>query len=206
MSYQGPRPRLRSLQKADPQSPYVSALVADTRVQRRQYRSGSSFTTKREAVAQPARHPRRAGRCLSQDRPRRLGRRGRCERERRSPPADCKAHPAECQFAGGHDLQILKRPARGLSPETLYWQAKAANELALQAFFRLGQLPPSAEMHQLEGGDRARRRGSIWNPSRSGAPRSTLAPGNPRLAQELAVSLFMAQDYQAALDRGRKRC
>ncbi len=121
-------------------------------------------------------------------------------KERALPQADCKLHPAECQFAGGHDLQILTQPRRGaVSPEALYWRAKAANELAMQAFFRLGQLPPSVELHQLRA-EIARDQGQhLRIRARSGGTRSPSLPGNPRLRRELASLLFLAQDYQAAL-------
>ena len=72
-----PRRPSSRLQKADATSPYVSALVADTRVQRRQFRSGVLLLQRSgQTVAEPARHPRGAGRCVSQDRTLRLGRRG----------------------------------------------------------------------------------------------------------------------------------
>jgi tetratricopeptide (TPR) repeat protein len=196
-----------SLQKTDPTSPYVSALVADTRVQRRQFRSGFFFYN--EAAKQlPNLHGIHAALA---DIYRKTGHSEWAAqedaRERALPPSDCKAHPAECQFAGGHDLQIVTQTVTQtatqarrspLPAETLYWRAKAANELAMQAFFQLGQLPPSAELHQVKA-EIARAQGrhlesvSEW--------RAALArmPGNPRLRQELASSLFMAQDYKAAL-------
>jgi tetratricopeptide (TPR) repeat protein len=120
-------------------------------------------------------------------------------KERALPPADCKLHPAECQFAGGHDLQILTQPRRGAwSAEALYWRAKAANELAMQSLFRLGQLPPSAELHQLRA-EIARGQGQHMESVREWREALVLMPGNPRLRRELAASLFMAQDYRAAL-------
>src|SRR5947208_56746 len=138
------------LQKIDPTLPYVAALVADTRVQRRQFRSGFFFYN--EAAKQlPNLHGIHAALA---DVYRKTGHSDWAAeeeaKERALPAADCAAHPAECQFAGGHDLQILTQPHRGpWSPEALYWRAKAANELAMQALFRLGQLPPSVELHQL---------------------------------------------------------
>ena len=187
------------LQKADATSPYVSALVADTRVQRRQFRSGFFFYN--EAAKQlPNLHGIHASLA---DVYRKTGHSDWAAeedaKERALPPADCKAHPAECQFAGGHDLQILTQPRRGtVSPEALYWRAKAANELAMQALFRLGQLPPSAELHQLRA-EIARGQGQHLESAREWREALALMPGNPRLRRELADSLFMAQDYRAAL-------
>ncbi len=85
----------------------------------------------------------------------------------------------------------------------MYWQAKAANELALQAFFRLGQLPESVELHQLKAGI-ARGQGQHLEAVREWRAALALKPGNAALEQELAVSLFMAGDYQAALEAARK--
>ncbi len=187
------------LQKADATSPYVAALVADTRVQRRQFRSGFFFYN--EAAKQlPNLHGLHASLA---DVYRKTGHSdwaaAEDAKERALPQADCKLHPAECQFAGGHDLQILTQPRRGVvSPEALYWRAKAANELAMQALFRLGQLPPSAELHQLRA-EIARDQGQHRESAREWREALTLLPGNPRLRRELAESLFLAQDYRAAL-------
>jgi tetratricopeptide (TPR) repeat protein len=187
------------LQKAGATSPYVSALVAETRVQRRQFRSGFFFYN--EAAKQlPNLHGIHASLA---DVYRKTGHSDWAaeedSKERALPAADCKTHPAECQFAGGHDLQILTQPRHGaLSPEALYWRAKAANELAMQALFRLGQLPPSAELHQLRA-EIARGQGQHLESVREWREALALMPGNPRLRRELAASLFMAQDYGTAL-------
>jgi tetratricopeptide (TPR) repeat protein len=188
------------LSKADPTSPYVAGLVADTRVQRRQYRSAFFFYN--EALKQlPDLHGihaaladvyRKSGHtdwAATED-----------AREGALPAADCTRHAAECEFLAGHDLKLATLP-RTPPPgaEALYWQAKAANELALQAFFRLGQLPPSVEMHRLKA-EIARAGNQHLESVREWRAALQLSPGNPRLQQELAVSLFMAGDYRASLD------
>jgi tetratricopeptide (TPR) repeat protein len=186
------------LQKADPTSPYVSALVADTRVQRRQYRSGFFFYQEaakqlpnlhglHAALADVYRKTGHADWAAQED-----------AKERALQQADCKLHPAECQFAGGHDLQILTQPRRGPLPaEVLYWRAKAANELAMQALFQLGQLPPSSQLHELRA-EIARGQGQHLESVREWREALALAPGNPRIQREVATSLFLAQDYKAA--------
>ena len=200
MTYQGiASAAFEQLQKSGATSPYVSALVAETRVQRRQFRSGFFFYN--EAAKQlPNLHGIHAALA---DVYRRTGHSDWAAeedaKERALPPADCNAHPAECQFAAGHDLQILTQPRHGaVSPEVLYWRAKAANELAMQALFRLGQLPPSAELHQVRA-EIARGQGQHQESAREWREALVLMPGNPHLRQELAASLFMAQDYRAAL-------
>ena len=122
-------------------------------------------------------------------------------KERALPPPDCKAHAAECQFLAGKDLDATNVPRTGkASPEALFWQAKAANELAFQAFFRLGQLPPSVELHQLRA-EIARDQNQPLESVKEWRAALVIAPDDPRLQQELAVSLFMAGDYRASLDQ-----
>ncbi len=204
MSYQGVAGgAFDKLQRMDPTSPYVSALVADTRVQRRQYRSAFFFYNEAlkhlpnlhsihgslAAVYRKTGHPDWAA---AED-----------AKEAKVPAADCKAHPAECEFVAGHDVPLIKVPRTGASAETLFWQAKAANELAFQAFFRLGQLPPSVEMHQLKA-DIARGQGQHLESAQEWRAALALSPGNPRLERELAESLFLGADYHAAVEQATK--
>lgn len=200
MSYQGlSTEAFDRLRKIDPTSPWVSALVADSRVQRRQYRSAFFFYS--EAIKKmPSLHGLHGALAELY---RKTGHLDWAEtedaRESSLAPPDCKAHAAECEFLGGHDLRaatLPRSPAPGA--EALYWQAKAANELALQAFFRLGQLPESPEFHQLQA-EIARSQGRHLEAAEEWRAILRRVPGNPRARHELAVSLFLAQDYRAAI-------
>ena len=198
------RDAFERLRKLNPQSPFVAALVADTRVQRRQYRAAFQLyqNTLKElprlhgihgAMAEAYRKTGHSDWAALED-----------AKERALPPAECAAHPAECQFVAGHDLEALNpRQAKAPSPEDLYWRAKAANELALQAFFRLGQLPPSVELHQLQA-ELARNQNQHMVSVKEWRAALEMGPGNPRLEQELAVSLFLAKDYKAAMDAANR--
>jgi predicted Zn-dependent protease len=189
------------LQKINPQSAWVSALIADSRVQVQQYRSAFFFY--KEALKQlPNLHGLHAAMAELY---RKTGHpdwaAAEDVKERALPSPDCKLHAAECAFIGGHDLQATMLPATPApSAEALYWQAKAANELALQTFFRLGQLPPSVELHRLraEIARNSRQPGEAVKEWRAALQ---LAPNDPQLRQELALSLFMAQDYKGALEQ-----
>ena len=202
MSYQSiAGEALDRLQQADATSPYLAALVAGTRVQRRQFRSAFFFY--REALKQlPGLHGIHAALA---DLYRQTGHPDWAAeeeaKERALAPTDCKAHVAECQFMGGKDLEALKVPRTAKpAPEALYWQAKAANELAFQAFFRLGQLPPSVELHQFRA-EVARNQGQPTESVKEWRAALEMAPKDPRLQQELASSLFMAGDYHASLEQ-----
>jgi predicted Zn-dependent protease len=121
-------------------------------------------------------------------------------KERTLPGADCAAHPQECHFVGGKDLDIVsaKIPPRP-DLESLYWRIKAANELAMQAFFRLGELPESLEIHQLRA-EIARNSGRPREAVDEWRAALKLIPDDARARHELAVSLFVASDYRGALD------
>lgn len=191
---------VKRLQKSSPQSPYVAALIADNRAQRGQYAGAVELYNDalkalpnthgiHAALAGVYRKTGHADLAAAED-----------AKERDLPSPDCKAHRSECEFAGGHDLQAATLPRGSApSPETLFWQIKAANELALQAFFRLTQLPPSVEVHQFRA-ETARNQNQHLEAVKEWRAALELAPANLRLKQELAVSLFMAQDYRGALD------
>jgi len=185
------------LQAANPTSPYVAALVADTRVKRRQYRSAFYFYGEalkqlpelhglHSALADLYRKTGHADWAAEED-----------GKEAALPAPDCKRHSAECEFLAGHDAALLQGPPAG--PEALYWRARAANELALQAFFRLGQLPESVELHELRA-DIARGQGQYLEEVKEWRAALALRPGDAPLEHELAVALFLAEDYRAALE------
>ncbi|HLH17581.1 MAG TPA: tetratricopeptide repeat protein [Bryobacteraceae bacterium] len=188
------------LQSANPTSPYVAALVADTRVQRRQYRSAFFFYN--EALKQlPGMHGIHAGIAEVY---RKTGHADWAAqedaREAALPQPDCKLHAAECEFLAGHDAAVVK--AAATTPEALYWRAKAANELALQAFFRLGQLPESVELHKLRA-EIARGQGQYLEEAQEWRAALAIRPADSELQRGLAVSLFLAADYRAALEAAR---
>ena len=192
------------LQKAGPESPYVAALIGDTRVQRHQYRSAFFYYSDalqkapnlhgtHAAIAEVYRKTGHPDWAAQED-----------AKERALPPADCATHPAECQFQGGHDIQATILPSQtNPAPEALYWRAKAANELSLQALIRLGQLPPSVEVHQVRA-QIARDQGQHLESAKEWRAALSMSPGNPALQYELASSLFLAGDFKAAIDEADK--
>ena len=205
MSYQSmATDALERLQKLDAQSPYLAALIADTRVQRHQYRSAFFFYG--EALKKlPGLHGIHAALA---DVYKKTGHPDwsatEAAKEQALPPADCTAHPGECQFFAGHDLQATALPKTGPpAAEPLFWRAKAANELSLQALFRLGQLPPSVEIHQLRA-EIARDQNQHLESVKEWKAALELAPGNGRLQHELAVSYFLAADYKSAIAESEK--
>ena len=186
------------LQKIDAESPYAALLVADTRIQRRQYRS-AFFFYQEAAKKLPSLHGVHAAIAEVYKRTGHADWAGTEEaKERAIPDADCKAHPAECLFLGGKTQQLAATP-NNATAEALFWQAKAANELALQSFFRLGQLPPSIELHQLRA-EMARAQGDHLTSLNEWKEALKLMPGDGRILQEIVSSLFLNKDYKTALE------
>lgn len=67
--------------------------------------------------------------------------------ERQLGPPSCGEQPLACRYLAGNYGQILADASA--SPAALYWKSQAANQRAIQAFAHLGDLPASAERHEL---------------------------------------------------------
>lgn len=186
------------LQKAAPESVYWLALVAETRL--RELQLSSAFYLYRRALekmptmrglhAQVAEVYRRTGHpdwaSLEE------------EKEQRLAGPDCHTQTLECQFREGQ-FRVLLASARSMNtPESYYWRSRAYNELALQAFARLGQLPPSPEQHELKariytGQKRYADAAQEWREALK------LSPLDNQIQKQLAISLKFSQDYATAL-------
>ncbi len=186
------------LQKAAPESAYWLALVAETRLRELQF--SSAFYLYRRALekmpamrglhAHVAEVYRRTGHpdwaSLEE------------EREQQLPKPGCHSQTLECQFHEGQFLGLLASAKGTDTPESYYWLSRAYNELALQAFARLGQLPPSVEQHELKahifsGQKRYADAAQEWREALK------LAPHDTRTQKQLAITLKFGQDYSGAL-------
>lgn len=186
------------LQKAAPESAYWLALIAETRLREQQL--SSAFYLYRGALekmpamrglhAQVAEIYRRSGHSnwASVEE----------EKERQLPEPDCNTQTLECQFRDRQFLALLAS-ARGKStPEVHYWRSRAYNELALQAFTRLGQLPPSTEQYELRahiftGQKKYAEAVQEWRDALK------LSPADEQIQKQLAITLKLSHDYAAAL-------
>ncbi len=188
------------LVKAAPESGFVAFLVAETRLQRRQYRSAFFFYREAEKTLPglPGLHRGLADVYSKTGHPDWAG--TESKRETELPVPDCKTQPEACQFARGDFLALVKAATPTSSPSSLFWAARAYNELALSAFDRLGHLPDSPEMHVLKAQilhdhgqdlDAA----SEWRAALAMSPEKN----DVRLRTEVATSLFLAHDYQSAM-------
>lgn len=176
----------QQLERSAPDSAYVYALSGDAYLERQQYGGASHYF--RKALNADSRLPgihaslanvyRAAGR---------LDWAAKEEESVRTSGADF--------LAGRHREAAL---AAGDAPETLYWKAKACNELASRAYGRLAALPPSSELHELKArtlDSRAR----YFDAAKEWREALELAPKSTVLEKGLAVSLYNGRDLAAAL-------
>jgi tetratricopeptide (TPR) repeat protein len=92
----------------------------------------------------------------------------------------------------------LPRQDSSATKTSPYARARSSNELALQAFKKLGALPPSAELHTLKAEilsnhDNKLEAVAEWKAAQE------LAPDDPRIARQIAVALYEARDYTRAV-------
>jgi predicted Zn-dependent protease len=186
------------LQKLDPESAYVISLLAEARLREQQF-SSAFYLYRRalermpdlrglhSAVAEIYRqsgHPEWAE--------------TEQQREAGLPPLDCHTPTLECHFLAGHYDDLIAAARSAPTPESFYWTIRAYNELALTAFDRLGQLPPSPQLHELKA--------HIYNNQKKYSEAAAewrkaleLSPADMQIKKNLALSLKLGEDYTAAL-------
>jgi len=188
----------RSLERISqhaPESPYAAALIASSRLDRQQYRSAFFFLRLAEEKLPKLRGIHAALAKVYQETGHADWAAIEEKEEESLPPPSCSADSAECYFVQNRFLE-----SAGANPAapSLFWGAKAYHQLALEAFARLGGLPESVELHALKaqvlhGHNQDIEAANEWRAA------LRLAPGNKRLQNELATSLFLAHDYKPAM-------
>jgi tetratricopeptide (TPR) repeat protein len=189
------------LSKSAPQSPYVAALLADSRLQRKQYRSAFFFyhEAQKSLPDLPGLHTGLAK--VYED----TGHTdwAVAERKLERPVGDCRSPTPECRFLTGDLLAAAKSNSPAAPPATLFWATRAYNQLAIDAFDHLGQMPDSVEIHALKAeilhghGQDAQAAGE-WRAA------LVLMPNDAHLQTELATSLFLAHKYDEVMPMFQK--
>lgn len=169
------------------------ALIADSRVEQRQYRSAFYFY--KEALAKRPDLAGLHGALAKVYRATNHPDWAAAEEQKAGKP-DCTTDKAACDFAAGKFLEAA-------SSASLYWQARAYNELALQAFERLGSVPESVEMHALKA-ELLTNHGNKLEAVEEWRAAQRFAPGDPRIERQLATAMYLAGDYKNALPLLRK--
>jgi tetratricopeptide (TPR) repeat protein len=185
------------LRQAAPGSPYESLLTADVLVSQQQYEEALALyrsalekrpgmRTAHEAVAEVYEEEGHADRAAA-------------ERQtiKGLPAPDCVRNKAECEFRAGRYKEAVAALAERKDAEAQYWRARAHNELAVEAFSRLEQLPPSPESHAFRA-QLYRSQGRHLESVTELRKAAQLTPSDRGIQRELATSLYLSRDYEAA--------
>jgi predicted Zn-dependent protease len=190
------------LAKAAPGSAYWLDLVAESRLQTKQ--DYSAFYFYRQALAKmPDMHGvHTAIAAVYRDTGHDDWASVEEQKERQLPPPDCAVDKLECDFQSGKFSEIVQDRdagpgADGVGAATYYWRTRAYNKLALDAYVKLGDLPPSAESHELKAKVESERR-QYEESAKEWKAALQLSPGNGYLEKQLAIALYKSGDLAGA--------
>ncbi len=186
-----------ALEKSAPESGYMLALLGRVQASRGQHRS--AFYLYRQALS---RSPGLRGIHLAiADIYRQTGHADWAEleksKETQRPAVNCSQHPVECDYRAGRLLQVVQGGAAKRTPESYYWRCRAYEDLAREAFTQLESLPPSVQRHAFVA-TLQRERGRYADSIKEWQAALKLSPGDPNLEKELAISLRLNEDCEAA--------
>jgi tetratricopeptide (TPR) repeat protein len=185
------------LLEQDPESPLTLALVAEVRLDEGQraaafqlYRQAAERApTMRGLHAALARIYKETGHAdwavVEQEKERRLG------------APDCLREILACAFAAKKYREVLAAASQSKALDAPYWRVRAYNELATEALGRLTSLPPSVHSYEWQA-ETSRHQRRLAESVELWRKALTLAPGDPRLLTELAVTLRMNRDLAEA--------
>jgi predicted Zn-dependent protease len=117
------------------------------------------------------------------------------QKERALPAPDCSVEKLECAFQAGNLRDVVG--STGTSTSAYYWRTRAYNQLALDAYVRLGQLPPSVESHELKAKIASERR-QFAEAAKEWKEALDLSPGNTYVEKQLGVALYKSGDVAGA--------
>src|ERR1700757_301215 len=186
------------LQRSAPESAYVLSLLGEARLRDQQF-SSAFFLYRLALQRMPTLRGLHSGVAEIY---RRTGHSEWAEteeqREAQLPFLDCHSATPECQFRTRNYDELIGAAKSANTPESFYWMTRTYNELALNSFDRLGQLPPSAELHELKA--------HIYNSQKKYSEAASewqkalqLSPNDTQIKKELAISLKLGEDYSRAL-------
>lgn len=191
------RAAFAALQELDPDSPHVWLLVADVLTVQERYPQAFELLRRAEEALPgfPGIHESVA-RVYAASGHDEWAAAERQKAETSRP--DCAKLPVACAYLEGNYAEALRRTRGATSAAALYWRARAANELAAQAFAALDTLPPSVERHLVRA-DIYRSQGEALPAAEELRKALALSPGDRRIERDLAGALFAARKTDEAL-------
>ena len=197
-SYEGiTRAAFAKLQAVDPDSPYVWLLTADVLIVEEKYPAAFSLIRKAQQALPELPGLHQALATVYEASGHADWAAVEAQRARDEKPA-CTVMPVACAYLGGKLDDVLTRTAKTTPQAALFWRARAANDLAGQAFDTLERLPPSIERHVVRAGI-ARDQNRPLDAVAELREALKLSPDDPGRERELSVALHAARDYDAAL-------
>ena len=112
-------------------------------------------------------------------------------------PRRPNARKLECDFWAARYRDLIASAKGAPSSETLYWRSRAYDKLATEAFLKLEELPPSAEVHELMGQIYYGQRRCL-DAVKEWKAALELSSRNPYYRKELAISMTCSRDYEGA--------
>jgi tetratricopeptide (TPR) repeat protein len=179
-----------SLLKTAPNSPFTIAVTAEARLKQGKFESAETLF--RKAGETPGAH---AGLAELFEK---TGRSDQAAAERaKEPTPGCTTPSLACTYRGRKYTALLQSTRLQKTPESLFWRIRAYNQLALDAFRKLTDLPPSAELYEVlaelnRNQGRYKESVDAWNQALQ------LTPGDARLRRELAATVYLSRDYAEA--------
>ena len=113
-------------------------------------------------------------------------------------PVDCAQRKALCEFRAGRFEAALSAAQAQSDPESRYWRARAATELALSAFRRLDSIADSPERRAVRA-TVARAEERYTDAIAELKAALAFAPGDPALLYELGSAYYAARDFEQAV-------
>jgi predicted Zn-dependent protease len=114
------------------------------------------------------------------------------------PPSACTTRKSLCEFRAGRYRTALTTALGGTDPESRYWSARAAAELARAAFKQLDTLPDSRERRLIRA-TLARGQRHYDDAVAELQAGLKLAPRDPDLLAELGTTYYFARDFDNAI-------
>ncbi len=111
--------------------------------------------------------------------------------------AQSAAQEFVCEFEARRYREVVAEGKSVKMPKAFYWRSRAYAELANDAFSHLERLPPSPQLHEFRAKVQFNRR-EYTEAAEEWRQALKLSPGSPYIQKELALSLDMSGDHEAA--------
>lgn len=192
------RQAFEQLLKIAPESAYVLALLGEVKTKDRQY-TAALYAYNEAIKRMPRLRGVRSGIAdvyVALGKPEQAGAAETAEQQLGLP--NCAIEKLYCDFKALRFEDVVKATKQKMTPETLFWLARAYNELAIQAFSQLAALPDSPQLHAVRA-QLMRDQGQFRESADEWRTVLKFLPADVQVRHELATALYLSRDYKTAL-------